>query len=101
MATKSANVMARVEPDIKIKAETILAQLGLPASVVINALYHQIIYTEGVPFPLVMPPKVPVLDKMNKSDFDKMMQESLAEVEQGKTESAKDAFDEILNEFHK
>ena len=101
MATKSANVMARVEPDIKIKAEAILAQLGLPASVVINALYHQIIYTEGVPFPLVMPPKVPVLDKMNKSDFDKMMKESLAEVEQGKTESAKDAFDEILNEFHK
>ena len=101
MATKSANVMARVEPDIKIKAEAILAQLGLPASVVINALYHQIIYTEGVPFPLVMPPKVPVLDKMNKSDFDKMMQESLAEVEQGKTESAKDAFDEMFKEFHK
>ena len=43
MATKSANVMARVEPDIKAKAEAILARLGIPASVVINALYHQII----------------------------------------------------------
>lgn len=48
MAAKSANVMARVEPDIKVKAEAIMARLGLPASVVINALYHQVIYTNGM-----------------------------------------------------
>lgn len=38
MATKSANVLARVEPETKEKAETIMSELGLPASVVINAL---------------------------------------------------------------
>ena len=31
MATKTANVLARVEPDIKAKAEGIMAQLGVPA----------------------------------------------------------------------
>ena len=40
---KSSNVMARVEPEIKEQAEGILAQLGLPVSVVINSLYRQII----------------------------------------------------------
>ena len=50
MATKSANVLARVEPEIKEKAESIMSQLGLPASVVINALYKQIIVTKSIPF---------------------------------------------------
>ena len=101
MATKSANVMARVEPDIKTKAEAILASLGLPASVVINALYHQIIYTNGVPFSLVIPSSIPALDKMSKADFDQAMQESLEEAKQGKIESLNDAFDEITSSFHK
>ena len=40
MASKSANVMARVEPEIKAQAEAVLDQLGLPVSVVINSLYR-------------------------------------------------------------
>ncbi len=50
MAVKTANVIARVEPEIKVQAEEILNKLGIPVSVVINALYHQIIYTNGIPF---------------------------------------------------
>ena len=38
MATKSANVLARVEPDVKEQAEAILSKLGVPASAVINML---------------------------------------------------------------
>ena len=41
MATKTANVLARVEPEVKEEAESILNQLGIPASVVINMLYKQ------------------------------------------------------------
>ena len=50
MAIKTANVLARVEPEIKEKAETILSQLGVPASTVINMLYRQIIMTKSIPF---------------------------------------------------
>ena len=39
MAAKTANVLARVEPDVKEQAENILSQLGIPASVLINMLY--------------------------------------------------------------
>ena len=38
MATKSANVTARVQPEIKQQAEAILEQLGLPVSVLINSM---------------------------------------------------------------
>ncbi len=50
MAAKSANILARVEPEVKEQAESIMSKLGLPASVVINALYKQIIMTKRIPF---------------------------------------------------
>ena len=54
MATKTANVVARVAPDVKIQAEAIMDQLGIPASVVINSLYKQIIMTKSIPFSLLI-----------------------------------------------
>lgn len=36
MAAKSANLYARIEPDVKEQAEEILATLGIPASNAIN-----------------------------------------------------------------
>ena len=50
MATKSANLYARIEPDVKEKAESILATLGIPASSAINMFYKQIILQRGLPF---------------------------------------------------
>lgn len=55
MATKTANVLARVEPDVKEQAEAIMAKLGVPASTVINMLYKQIIMTRSIPFSLSVP----------------------------------------------
>lgn len=43
MATKSVNLYARIEPDVKEKAESILSILGIPASSAINMFYKQII----------------------------------------------------------
>ena len=50
MAQKSANVIARIEPEIKEQAESILAEMGIPASLGINMFYHQIIKVRGLPF---------------------------------------------------
>ena len=49
MAAKTANVTARVQPEIKQKAEAILDQLGIPVSVLIDSLYRQIIMTNSIP----------------------------------------------------
>ena len=55
MSVKNANIVARVEPEIKEQAERIMAQLGLSASGVINMLYRQIIFRKGLPFALTIP----------------------------------------------
>ena len=55
MATKSANVTARVRPEIKQQAEAVLDKIGMPVSVLIDTLYRQIIMTGGVPYSLSVP----------------------------------------------
>ena len=51
---KTATVSARIDEDVKDQAEDIMRQLGIPVSVVINTLYHQIINKNGIPFTLTL-----------------------------------------------
>jgi len=55
MAAKSANLYARIEPDVKEQAEGILSALGIPASNAINMFYKQIILQRGLPFEVKLP----------------------------------------------
>ena len=55
MAIKTANVTARIQPEIKRQAEEVLERIGLPVSVLIDTLYRQIIMTGGVPYSLSVP----------------------------------------------
>ena len=79
MAAKTANVLARVEPDVKEQAEDILGQLGIPASVVINMLYKQIILTRGIPFSLSLHNEPMARDEMSDEAFNDMMAKGLAQ----------------------
>ena len=98
MAAKTANVLARVEPDVKEKAEAIMAQLGVPASVVINMLYKQIIMTKSIPFSLSIPAEPIARDEMNQKQFDEMMSIGLAQAKKEESIPAEDAFKNILEE---
>ena len=60
MATKSANLYARIEPEVKEQAESILSALGIPASNAINMFYKQIILQRGLPFDVKIPSSRPV-----------------------------------------
>ena len=79
MAAKTANVIARVEPEVKEKAEAIMSKLGVPTSVVINMLYKQIILTKSIPFSLSLPAAPMALDEMDAAAFDAIMQNRLDE----------------------
>ena len=50
MSAKTANVTARIQPEIKEQAEAILSQLGIPVSVFIDMAYRQVILRDGIPF---------------------------------------------------
>ncbi|MEG2259896.1 MAG: type II toxin-antitoxin system RelB/DinJ family antitoxin [Oscillospiraceae bacterium] len=99
MATKTANVLARVEPEIKEKAEEIMTQLGVPASVVINMLYKQIIMTKSIPFSLAISSAPVARDEMNARNFDAMMQRGLDDARAGRSRPVAEAFDELRREI--
>lgn len=81
---KTANVYARIEPDVKEQAEEILAQLGIPASNAINMFYKQIILKQGIPFDVVIPSA--------DNELIDSLQKSIDEMENGQLKSSKDVF---------
>ncbi|MCC8121105.1 MAG: type II toxin-antitoxin system RelB/DinJ family antitoxin [Oscillospiraceae bacterium] len=99
MAVKSANVSARVEPEVKAEAETIIAQLGLSVSAVINSLYKQIILNRGIPYSLTIPSAPRARDEMSQAEFDAMMETGLDQAKKGMSIPAEKAFDMLLKEL--
>ena len=59
---KTATVLARVDPELKKQAEAILDRLGIPASLLINMLYNQIVLTKSIPFRISIPDNIGELD---------------------------------------
>ena len=99
MASKTANVMARVEPQVKEQAEEIMDMLGIPVSVVINTLYKQIIMTRSIPFSLSIP-KVPVArDELDDAAFYAMMERGLKEAKADQSRLASDVFADLKREM--
>ena len=94
MATKSANVMARVQPEIKRQAEAVLDKIGLPVSVLIDTLYRQIIMTGGVPYSLTVP-SLPTRDSMTDEQFHAMMEKGYHQAKSGEGLSVDEAFAKI------
>lgn len=95
MATKSANVLARVEPEVKEQAESIMSRLGLPASVVINALYKQIIMTKSIPFSLSLPKEPASLDSMTIAEFDSIMETGLSQAKNDQSRPVSDVMADL------
>ena len=93
MATKSANVYARIEPDVKEQAEGILAALGIPASNAINMFYKQIILQRGLPFEVKMPSARPVgISALLEAQMNAELEKEYADMQSGHTRSAKSVF---------
>ena len=73
---KTANLYARIEPDVKEQAESVLETLGISVSSAINMFYKQIILQQGIPFDVKLPKAPENAAKWSKERFD-------AELEKG------------------
>ena len=96
MAVKTANLYARIEPEVKEQAENILATLGIPASNAINMFYKQIILRRGLPFEVTIP-ESKVIDMRNLSDeeMNEELEKGYADMLTGRTKAAKEVFADI------
>lgn len=100
MAIKSANLYARIEPDVKEKAEGILSALGIPASSAINMFYKQIIMQRGLPFEVKIPSAKPIdISALSEEEFNKELEKGYVDMQVGRTKSAKKVFDDIRKDY--
>lgn len=96
MAAKSANLYARIEPDVKEQAESILSALGIPASNAINMFYKQIILQKGLPFSVKLPAKQPTaMGALTKEELNAEIEKGYAEMLEGKSEPVEKVFADI------
>lgn len=99
MAIKTANVTARIQPNIKEQAEAILERLGIPVSVFIDMTYRQVIMRDGVPFSLDIPDKLATRDSITQAEFNTMMQTGLAQAKRNDSLSVDEAFNQLKVEI--
>lgn len=100
MAAKTANVTARVEPDIKEQAEAIMEQMGVSVSTAINMFYRQIIVQNGLPFRPTASVKVPkAYDEMTKEEFDAKMAIGYKQAINDESIPVDEAFEKLIGEI--
>jgi len=99
MAAKTANVTARIQPNIKEQAEAILERLGIPVSVFIDMTYRQVIMRDGIPFSLDIPDKLITRDTLTKTEFDTMMQTGFIQAKKDHSVSVEEAFEQLKAEI--
>lgn len=97
---RTSNVFARVEPEVKEQAETILNQLGIPMSNAVGMFLRQVVIQRGIPFEMKLPVKKPLamgMGELTKEQLDAELAKGMADIENGRVYSA----DEVEEEMHR
>jgi len=102
MPAKTANLYARIEPDVKNQAEGILSALGVPVSNAINMFYKQIILHRGLPFKVQLPASsLPEIEKMSASELDAELEKGFQDMENNRIQTADTAFSDFWKDHLK
>lgn len=99
MTQKSANIYARIEPDIKKQAEDILSSLGVSASSAINMFYKQIILKKGIPFDVTLNSRPVDISLMSEEELSAELEKGYNQIAEGKVRSAKEAFADLYKKY--
>lgn len=101
MATKTANLYARIEPDLKEQAESILAALGVPASNAITMFYKQIVLHRGLPFDVTLPANRPVdISLLAAAEIDAELEKGYQDMKDGRVKPVREAFADIRKDYN-
>ena len=97
---KTANLYARIEPEVKEEAESILSALGIPASNAITMFYKQIIIQQGLPFDVKIPRvKLQDMSLMSKEEIHQELKKGYADMQAGRTKSAEAVFNSLRKDY--
>ena len=91
----TAAVYARIDPKLKEDVESILDQLQVSPSALIQMLYAQIKLTKSIPFEVKLPTRKPVfIDELTSEELNIELAKGYKDIENGKVHSV-DEVDKI------
>lgn len=98
--TATSPVYARIDTQLKDRAEGILSKLGITPSGAIQMLYSQIVLRGGMPFDLRIPASAPVAaGSLSQSELDMELIKGFQSLQAGKGVSADDVDKALEKEF--
>lgn len=91
---KTATLNLRVSPEVKLQAEQILKQLGIPMSTAVDMFLRQVSLTGGIPFTVALPeaPASFNADAMSPEELRMALQAGYDDMLEHKVEDASAAF---------
>lgn len=96
MSMKTATVYARLDPQVKARAEEILDALGVPISNAINMFYKQIIQQNALLFDVKLTKPLPLtVEDLQADELDAALAKGYNIVQLGQTQPSREAFLEI------
>ena len=98
---RTANVFARVEPEVKEQAEQVLDRLGIPMSNAVGMFLRQIVLQRGIPFEMKLPAyEEPVAyGSLTKEQFNAEIEKGMEDIKAGRVYSADEVEAEMKREF--
>jgi len=98
--SKSSSIYTRVEPELKEQVEQVLSKLGIPMANAINLFLHQIVLHDGIPFDVKLPQRKPLdYSMLSREQFNVEMEKGLADLNAGRTISAKQVRESIQRKY--
>jgi len=98
--SKTSNVFARIEPDLKEQAEGILSQLGIPMSNAIGMFLRQIVLQRGIPFDMKLPQRKPIaLDSLSEDEFNAEIEKGFVDMAAGQMRPADNVFADLQRDY--
>ena len=98
---KSANIYARIEPEVKKEAESILEELGIPVSVAINMFFKKIIASKGMPFEIKIEDSgITDITNMSEEEIIEVISKAKESIKEGKGRSAEEVFKSLKKEYN-
>ena len=98
---KTTNVFARVEPELKEQAETVLDMLGIPMSNAISIFLKQVVLQRGLPFDVKLPESAPpvAMGRLTKTELDAELQKGYQDYLEGHSRPADEVFHKMEQEL--
>ena len=98
--SRTSNVFARVEPELKDQAENVLSQLGIPMSSAIGLFLRQVVLQRGIPFDMKLPQRKPVaLGSLSEAEFNAEIEKGFADMAAGRMRPAGDVFTDLQRDY--